>query len=58
MKRIIFALLLALAAYASAGEAPRPGFALLKKTVIGGDGGWDYLTLFRQGLQMTLPNRI
>jgi len=46
IRKILFVSALLLLMSANAGLAQNPsGYHLIKKTVIGGDGGWDYLTL-------------
>jgi DNA-binding beta-propeller fold protein YncE len=42
---LIGSLALALVGFAAAQQAPPAGYHLLKKIVIGGEGGWDYLAL-------------
>jgi DNA-binding beta-propeller fold protein YncE len=42
---LIGSLVLALAGFGAARQAPPAGYHLLKKIVIGGEGGWDYLAL-------------
>jgi DNA-binding beta-propeller fold protein YncE len=42
MKKITLSIVLVLIAFASQSQ---PGFHLIKKTVIGGEGGWDYLSI-------------
>lgn len=49
MKRTAILFLLAVATAALCLSAATPNYHLLKKVTVGGEGGWDYLTLDPQG---------